>query len=81
MRLTQLVGRIEISGSLSVLYSDHGLPEKDLPILQAAVGLSCEVLLTGDKAHFGHLFGTEVEGTLVLTASQFINDLESAKLI
>jgi predicted nucleic acid-binding protein len=77
VRLAHLVSNIEINASIAVLESDYGLPEKDLPILQAAVGSSCEALLTGDKTHFGHLFGKDVAGIRVLTASELIEELNS----
>jgi len=31
--------------------------EKDRPVLAAAVGQACDVLLTGDRTHFGALYG------------------------
>jgi AbrB family looped-hinge helix DNA binding protein len=42
-----------------------GLPEKDLPILRAAVAANATHLVTGDRKHFGHLFGEKVAGVLV----------------
>lgn len=45
---------------------DSGLPEKDLPILSAAVAANATYLITGDRKHFGHLFGVKVAGVLVL---------------
>lgn len=44
---------------------DSGLPEKDLPILRAAVAADATHLITGDRKHFGHLFGGKVGGVLV----------------
>lgn len=41
------------------------LPDKDRPVLAAAVGLGCDVLLTGDRTHFGKLFGMTIEGVAV----------------
>jgi len=43
-----------------------GLPEKDLPILRAAVAFGCTHLVTGDRKHFGHLFGEKVAGVIVV---------------
>ncbi len=45
----------------------QGLPEKDAPILAAAVQGRCEVLVTGDRTHFGALYGRRVRGVLVLS--------------
>jgi predicted nucleic acid-binding protein len=36
------------------------LPEKDWPVLAAAIRLGCEVLVTGDRTHFGALYGKTV---------------------
>jgi uncharacterized protein len=33
------------------------LPEKDRPVLQAAIALNCQALVTGDRTHFGAGFG------------------------
>jgi predicted nucleic acid-binding protein len=74
-RLARLVNKLEISKASSEINPDHGLPEKDVPILQAAIGAKCAVLLTGDVAHFGHMFGKEVEGVRVLTVSMYMSEL------
>jgi hypothetical protein len=41
------------------------LPEKDQPVLAAAIGLDCDVLLTGDRTHFGPLYGRTFQGVAV----------------
>ena len=51
----------------------HGLPEKDQPILWAAVDAKCSYLITGDKRHFGHLMDTEVDGVTVIRAAKFLD--------
>jgi predicted nucleic acid-binding protein len=38
------------------------LPEKDRPVLAAAIRLGCDVLVTGDRTHFGALFGSRLQG-------------------
>ena len=48
------------------------LPEKDVPILAAAIGAGCTHLLTGDKHHFGDLFGKSIDGVLILKPSDYI---------
>jgi predicted nucleic acid-binding protein len=49
-----------------------GLPEKDLPILRAAVASAATYLVTGDRKHFGHLFGQVVAGVLVLRPAELL---------
>ena len=41
------------------------LPEKDRPVLAAAIRLKCDVLVTGDRTHFGRFYGREVNGLAV----------------
>lgn len=35
---------------------EQGLPSKDAPILAAAAAARADLLVTGDRSHFGHLF-------------------------
>jgi predicted nucleic acid-binding protein len=42
------------------------LPPKDAPILAAAVESHCHILVTGDRTHFGALFGKRLRGTVVM---------------
>jgi uncharacterized protein len=45
------------------------VPVKDAPILAAAVAARAPLLVTGDRTHFGHLFGRSLRGvTVVLPA-------------
>jgi len=41
------------------------LPEKDRPVLASAIQNRCEVLLTGDKTHFGKLYGQAIAGVRI----------------
>jgi predicted nucleic acid-binding protein len=48
------------------------LADKDIPILLAAIDSGCNHLLTGDKQHFGALYGRRVGGTLVQRPGQYL---------
>lgn len=48
------------------------LPEKDQPILAAAIDAKCTHLITGDVRHFGPLFGKQLAGVLVLRPAAYI---------
>ncbi len=48
------------------------LPEKDRPVLAAAIRLGCDVLITGDKTHFGSLYGSRVRGVAVHSPATFL---------
>lgn len=38
------------------------LPEKDRPVLAAAIAMRCEALVTGDRTHFGAGYGRTFAG-------------------
>ena len=46
------------------------LPEKDQPVLAAAIRGGCDTLITGDRTHFGTLFGTVFQGVIVYSPAQ-----------
>jgi predicted nucleic acid-binding protein len=41
------------------------LPEKDRPVLAAAIRHRCEALVTGDRTHFGRLYGKAIHGVTI----------------
>ncbi len=43
------------------------LVERDRPVLAAAIRSRCDILVTGDRTHFGSLFGTAIQGVQVLS--------------
>jgi predicted nucleic acid-binding protein len=53
------------------------LTEKDAPIMAAAVEYGADILVTGDRRDFGHLFGLEVEGVLVLNPADTLDRVMS----
>ncbi|MDO8813104.1 MAG: hypothetical protein Q7J38_13895 [Gallionella sp.] len=50
-----------------VFDTNTSLPEKDRPILAAAIFHHCDILVTGDRTHFGQLYGKEIQGVSVLS--------------
>jgi predicted nucleic acid-binding protein len=49
------------------------LPEKDQPILLAALEARAHYLLTGDVRHFGIYFGKTIEELRIILPSQYLN--------
>jgi uncharacterized protein len=45
--------------------TDINLPDKDVPVLAAAINASCDILMTGDSRHFGQLFGETIGGVTI----------------
>jgi len=50
----------DASPNLVAKAGSFGLPENDAPILAAAVAAAADMLVTGDRKHFAHLYGTVV---------------------
>lgn len=46
------------------------LPEKDRPVLLAAIACKCDALVTGDRAHFGNGYGKTYEGVTIHSPAQ-----------
>jgi hypothetical protein len=54
------------------LPSAVSLPDKDAPILLAAVAARATHLVTGDLRHFGPFFGKNVAGVTILTPADYL---------
>lgn len=48
------------------------LPEKDIPILLAAISARATHLLTGDIRHFGPFLGKKIEGITVMLPGDYL---------
>jgi uncharacterized protein len=56
------------------------LPDKDAPILVAAIEARATYLLTGDVRHFGQYFGKRIENVEILSPAQYFKLRESGRL-
>lgn len=68
--LEAMSARINIGGLFvgSVLLSDTMVPpEKDRPVLAATIHNHCDILVTGDKTHFGTFYGKTIQGVTILS--------------
>jgi len=48
------------------------LPEKDRPVLAGAIQAKADHLVTGDKRHFGPLYGKSVRGVRITATSELL---------
>jgi predicted nucleic acid-binding protein len=55
------------------------LPVDDRPVLAAAIRLRCDVLITGDKRHFGMLYGRRIRGVTVHSPASFFSSVLSGR--
>ena len=78
-RLATLMAKIEFvpDSAHGDLPSKVRLSEKDRPILLAAIRGHATYLLTGDKQHFGSLYGKSVTGVLILRPADYPGFAES----
>jgi uncharacterized protein len=71
-RLTRLLRRVQrVEPKHFTLPRGIRLPEKDLPILLAAIDGGATHLLTGDWEHFGPYFRREIAGVLILPPAEY----------
>jgi uncharacterized protein len=68
-----------LSGGLRFFDAEHGtlphgifLPEKDVPIILAAMEARATHLLTGDIRHFGAYLGKKIEGIATVLPGEYI---------
>ena len=71
-RLTNLLKSVRLVTEIAPLPPGVKLPAKDEPILQAALQAQATHLLTGDKDHFGAMFGRRLGGVLVLPPAEYL---------
>ncbi|MEI8122332.1 MAG: PIN domain-containing protein [bacterium] len=72
--LEKLKSRFQFSSQMEAV-SSCPLPDDDQPVLGGAVAARCSHLWTGDKRHFGHLYGKTINGTLVVSATALADEL------
>jgi uncharacterized protein len=66
--LEVLLPRLRMEGAQhadAALEATLPLPEKDRPVLAAAIRHGCAVLVTGDRSHFGALYGKTLHGVAI----------------
>ena len=71
--LQNLLSQIEISAAhfpANAHAAVQWLPDKDRPVLMAAIALRCDALLTGDRTHFGAGYGQTFDGVTIYAPAQ-----------
>ena len=65
--LEELLSRMTASGQRvdPGLEASLPLPAKDRPVLAAAIHQGCDALVTGDRTHFGALYGRTIRGVII----------------
>ena len=77
-RLTRLCRSIEFfDAPSSDLPQGVSLPDKDAPIVLAAIEGKATYLITGDIRHFGPYFGKKIRGILVLSPGDYLKQFSA----
>jgi predicted nucleic acid-binding protein len=64
--LASLLARAQVSSTqIMPVVTAASLPDKDRPVLAAAIHLKCDVLVTGDRTHFGRFYGRVLNGVAI----------------
>jgi hypothetical protein len=66
--LDALLGHLRVAPALAGAADAVGLdwlPPQDRPVLDAAIRLRCEALVTGDRKHFGSAYGQKIGGVTI----------------
>jgi uncharacterized protein len=72
-RLTKLSEKVQLfEAARRELPRGISLPEKDVPIILAAMEARCTHLLTGDVRHFGPYFGKKIEGVAIVLPGEYL---------
>ena len=72
-RLAKLSARLRLFDAIPRdLSRGVSLPDKDVPILLAAMEAKATHLITGDVRHFGPYLGRTIEGILVVTPADYL---------
>jgi uncharacterized protein len=78
-RLDRLAGSLQFfDGPERKLPHGLVLPEKDIPILLAAIEAKADYLLTGDVRHFGSHFGKKIEGVTIMRPGDYLRRRKSS---
>jgi predicted nucleic acid-binding protein len=62
-----VIARVNVSTVVAAIApaETRGLPDQDRLVVAAAAALNCDALVTGDRTHFGRLYGRRVAGVRI----------------
>jgi hypothetical protein len=64
-RLLSRMKTADVQRTDAALEASLPLPAKDRPVLAAAINQGCTALVTGDRTHFGALYGRTIHGVAI----------------
>jgi uncharacterized protein len=72
-QLLEAVTLVDPVAETASLPEEVTLPEKDRPILLAAIAAGATHLLTGDQTHFGPYYGRSIGGVLIVRPRDYLD--------
>ena len=57
--------KVSVQAQPPVFETDPPLPADDRPVLASAIHNRCDALVTGDRTHFGPLYGKTIQGVAI----------------
>ena len=81
-RLNRLMEKVQLILTYAEreLLEDIKLPDKDRPILQAAIAANATHLLTGDITHFSKYFGKTISEMLIQPPGEYLREHSHMKI-
>lgn len=64
-----------LSATQNLAQEAMALPEKDRPVLVAAMHHRCDRLVTGDRTHFGAYYGNQSHGVRIVSPAMLAEEL------
>jgi predicted nucleic acid-binding protein len=74
-KLVRAISCLPSPPALSIPSLDLLLPEKDRPVLASAIQHRCQALLSGNKTHFGRLYGQTIAGVSIYSPQGLAENL------
>lgn len=72
-RLDRLAAGLQLFDAAELeVPAEISLPEKDIPIMLAAIEAHATHLITGDLRHFGRYFNHRISGILIITPADYL---------
>lgn len=76
-RLAALLSNVQIIPEADPkLVCPIDLPEKDQPVLMAAISVKANYLITGDAEHFGKYFGQTIKGVRICMLRDYLEAMK-----
>ena len=78
-RLQSLLKEVDLVADAPAVPCPIDVPDKDRPVVSAALQAKATHLLTGDERHFGQHYGSRVDGMEIVRPADYLRTLRTGK--